>query len=109
MNLPPHKLKKQYDGYVKFFSLESGQVVIAYCRTLFVAGFSAPDMVNHLKPFAARQNLDVKLLLNLGMDSSNVNLAFQKLVIKELKEKYHTTLTNLGTCSFHSANNGFVN
>ena len=41
------------------------------------------------------------------MDSPNVNLAFQNLVSKELKEKYHTTLTDLGTCSLHSANNGF--
>ena len=39
--------KKQYDGYVKFFSLESGEVVIAYCGTLFIGRFSAPDMVNH--------------------------------------------------------------
>ena len=39
--------KKQYDGFVKFFSLESGEVVIAYCGTLFIGRFSAPDMVNH--------------------------------------------------------------
>ena len=98
--------KKQYDGYVKFFSLESGEVVIAYCWTLFIGRFSAPDMVNHLKTFVAKQNLDIKLLLNLGMGSPNVNLAVQNLLIKELKEKYRTTLIDLGTCSLHSANNG---
>ena len=54
MNLPPYKLKKQYDGYVQFFSLESGEVVIAYCGNLFVARISAPDMVNHLKISAAK-------------------------------------------------------
>ena len=78
--------KKQYDGYVNFFSLESGEVVIAYCGTLFIGRFSAPDMVNHLKTFVPKQNLDIKLLLNLRMDSPNVNLAFQNLLIKELKE-----------------------
>ena len=41
------------------------------------------------------------------MGSPNVNLAFQNLLIKELKEKHHTTLIDLGTCSLHSANNGF--
>ena len=87
--------------------MESGEVVIAYCGNLFVASISAPDMVNHLKISAAKQNLDVKLLLNLGMDSSNINLTFQNLVINELKEHYHTTLTDLGTCSLHSANNRF--
>ena len=89
--------KKQYECYVKFFSLESGEVVIAYCETSFVGRFPAPDMVNHLKTFAAKQNLSLKLLLNLGMDSPNVNSAFQNLVIKELKEKYRTTLADLGT------------
>ena len=99
--------KKQYGGYVKFFSLESREVVIAYCRTFFIGRFSAPDMVNHLKTFVSKQNLDVKLLLSLGMDSPNVNLAFQNLLIKELNEKYHTSLIDLGTCSLHSENNGF--
>ena len=89
--------KNQYDCYVKFFSLESGEVVISYCETSFVGRFPAPDMVNHLKTFAAKQSLNLKLLLNLGMDSPNVNSAFQNLVIKELKEKYRTTLADLGT------------
>ena len=87
--------------------MESGEVVIASCGNLFVASISAPDMVNHLKISAAKQNLDVKLLLNLGMDSSKINLTFQNLVINELKEHYHTTLTDLGTCSLHCANNRF--
>ena len=87
--------KKQCDGYVKFFSLESGEVVIAYCGTLFVGRCSAPDMVNHLKTFVAKQNLDFKLLLNLGMDGPNVNVAFLNLLIKELKEKYHRTFIDL--------------
>ena len=81
--------KKQYDCYVKFFSLESGELVIAliaYCGTLFAGRCSAPDMVNHLMTFVAKQNLDIKLLLNLGIDSPNVNLAFQNLLIKALKE-----------------------
>ena len=54
--------KKQYDGYVKFFSLELGEIVNAYCGTLFVR-CSVLDMVNHLKIFVAKQNLHVKLLL----------------------------------------------
>ena len=41
------------------------------------------------------------------MDGPGVNVAFQNLLIKWLKEKYHTTFIDLGTCSLHSANNGF--
>ena len=39
MNLPPHKLKNNmmvmWVMIVIFFSLESGEIVIAYCGTLF--------------------------------------------------------------------------
>ena len=97
--------KKQYDGYVKFFSLESGEVVIVYYGTLFVGRCSAPDMVNHLKTFVAKQNLDIKLLINLGIGGPTVNITFQNLLIKELKEKYHTTFIDLEKCCLHSANN----
>ena len=86
--------KKQY-SCVKFFSLESGEMFRC----------SAADMVKHLKTFVAKQNLVAKMFLNLGMDGPNVN--FQNPLIKELKEKYHTTFIDLGTCSLHSENNGF--
>ena len=76
-------------------------------ETLLVGRCSALDMLNNLKTFIAKQNLDIKLLLNLGMDGPGVNVAFQNLLIKWLKEKYHTTFIDLGTCSLHSANNGF--
>ena len=46
------------------------------------------------------------MLLNLGMDDPNVNLAFHNLLIKDLKGKYHLTFIDLGTCSLHSVNNG---
>ena len=87
--------------------MELGEVVIAYCGTLFIGRCSALDMVSHLKTFVAKQNPDVKLLLNLGMGDPNVNVPSQNLLIKEQKEKYHTPLIDLGTCSLHSANNGF--
>ena len=99
--------KKLFDGYVKFFSLELGEVVIAYCGTLFIGRCSALDIVSHLKTFVARQNRDVKLLLNLGMGGPNVNVSSQNLLIKERKEKYHTPFIDLGTCSLHFANSGF--
>ena len=64
-------------------------------------------MMNHLKTFVAKQNLDVKLLLNHGMGGPSVNLAFQNILIKELKGKYYATFIYLVTCSIHSANNRF--
>ena len=101
------QIKKLFDGYVKFFSLELGEVVIAYCETLFIGRCSALDMVSHLKMFVAKQNPDLKLLLNLGMGGPNVNVSSQNLLMKEWKEKYYTPFIDLGTCSLHSANNGF--
>ena len=67
--------------------MKSGEVVIAYCGTLFVGRCSASDMVNHLKTFVAIQNHEVKLSLNLGMDRPDANVGFQNLLIKELKMK----------------------
>ena len=87
--------------------MEFGEVLIAYCVTLFVGRYSALGMVSHLKTFVAKQNLDVKLLLNLGMDGPDVNVAFPNLLIKQLKDKYYKTFNDLGTCSLHSVNNGF--
>ena len=87
--------------------MEFGEVLIAYCVTLFVGRYSALGMVSHLKTFVAKQNLDVKLLLNLGMDGPDVNVTFPNLLIKQLKDKYYKTFNDLGTCSLHSVNNGF--
>ena len=99
--------KKQYDGYVRFFSFTSGEVVIAYCGTLFVGRCSATDMLDHLQTFFKKQNLNVKMLLNLGMDGPNVNLAFKELLKKNLSESYQSTFIDIGTCALHIANNAF--
>ena len=79
------QVKKQYYGYIIFFSLESGTVVLAYCGTLFVGRCSAPDRLNHLQTFFTKQFLGITLLLNLEMDNQNVDLAFQNLLINDFE------------------------
>eukprot|EP00111_Clytia_hemisphaerica_P012166 TCONS_00035734-protein len=93
--------KKQYDGYVRFYSFTSGEVVVAYCGTLFVGRCKANDLLDHLHIFFKKNNLNVNMLLNLGLDGPNVNLAFMELLKKSI------TFIDIGTCALHVCNNAF--
>ena len=53
------------------------------------------------------KDLNVELLLALGMDGPSVNKSFEQKVKKELGETHYTTILDIGTCSLHSVNNAF--
>ena len=74
------QVKKQYDGYVTFYSTIEKSIVTTYCGTLFVGCGSSPDFLNHFYKFFEENHLSVKLLLNLGMDGPNKNIALKNLV-----------------------------
>ena len=101
------QVKKQYDGYVTFYSTIEKSIVMAYCGTLFVGLCSSADLLNHFYKFFEENHLSVKLLLNLRMDGPNVNLAFKNLLVDDLKKNHKTTFIYLGTCVLHTANNAF--
>ena len=101
------QVKKQYDGYVIFYSTIEKSIVTAYCGTLFVGRCSSPDLLNHFDKCFEENHLNVKLLLNLGMGGPNFNLAFKNLLIDALKENHKTTFIYLGICALHTANNAF--
>ena len=82
-------------------------IVTTFCGTLSVGRCSSPDLLNHFCKFFEENHLSVKLLLNLGMDGPNPNLAFKNLLIDDLKENHKTTFICLGTCVLHMANNAF--
>ena len=72
------QVKKQYDGYVSFYSTIEKSILNVYCGILFVEHCSTPDLFNHFYKFFEKNYLNVKLLLNLGMDDKR-SLSFQKL------------------------------
>ena len=101
------QVKKQYDGYATFFSTSQQQVTTAYFGTLFVGRCSSEDMITHFHDFFKEKSLNVKYLLNLGMDGPNVNIAFKNLLIDDLINNHETKFIYLGTCALHTVNNAF--
>ena len=43
--------KKQYDGYVQFWSKEQNLVTSMYCGTIFVGHCTANDLLHHFNQF----------------------------------------------------------
>ena len=67
------RLKNQYDGYVRYWSLQHDKVVTTYCGSLFVGHCTN----EYFKEFDVLLNWNEGLLLHLGMDISNVRFALQ--------------------------------
>lgn len=102
------QVKKQYDGYVSFYSTSLGRIVTSYCGSLFVGHCTADDLVDHFFEFVRDLGLDLNLLLALGIDGPNVNKSFRAKLAKELEKRDATQFLDVGTCSIHIANNGFL-
>lgn len=79
------QIKKQYGSYVRYWLLQHDKVVTAYCRSLFV-GHCTSEQFPHLKEFGVSLNRNEGLLLHLGIDGPNFNLAFQKKLANSMSE-----------------------
>lgn len=66
--------KKQYDGYVQFFSDKFQRVVNHFCGSLFVGHCTSQQLRNHCYDFGSKLKWKIQYLLHLGMDGQNVNL-----------------------------------
>ena len=98
------QIKKQYDGYATFFSDHLQQVITTYLGTLFVGKCSAQDILQDLEVLMEGLQIDLKLMLSLGMDGPNVNLLFFQM----LNDKFETQdkkLIDVGTCPLHTVAN----
>ena len=71
-------MKKQYDGYVQYWSKEQNLVVSVYCGSIFVGHCFSKDMLDHFSKFGKEMMWEPDLLLQLGLDGPNVNLKFEK-------------------------------
>ena len=74
------QVKKQYDGYVQYWSKTWNCIQISYCGSLFVDPCPAGKLVDHFFEFVNKLGLNLKFLLHIGMDGPNVNLKFEKLL-----------------------------
>ena len=46
------QVKKQYDGFVQYFSKYHSQIITAYCGSLFIGHCDSSDLVQHLIDFS---------------------------------------------------------
>ena len=72
------QVKKQYDGYITYFSKQFEQIVTVYCGSLFISHCSHKDLVQHLYVqhfyvFLESLQLSTVWLVNIRMDGPSVN------------------------------------
>ena len=101
------QVKKQYDGYLTYFSKQHAQITCSYVGSLFVGRCPASALLDHFYHFIEDLNLDVDHLLNLGMDGPNVNKKFADDLMEELKSDHKTSYIDIGGCTLHTVHNGF--
>ena len=101
------QVKKQYDGYITYFSKKCHLVTCSYAGSLFVGHCPASALVEHFHHFIEDLNLDLENLMNLGMDGPNVNLKFSRDLQQELEENNKTSFMDTGGCTLHTVHNAF--
>ena len=72
-----NQTKKQFDGFVQYWSKSQNKVTMAYCGSLFVDHCPAYKLVEHFFTFIEKIGLDNKFMLHLGMDGPNVHWSFK--------------------------------
>ena len=98
--------KKQYDGYVQYWSECFDVVIMACCGSLFVDHCPSEKLVEHFYEFVRKVRLDINFMFHLGMDGPNVNKSFQRLLL-EFSYLEKTTFLDVGTCPLHIVRNAY--
>ena len=101
------QIKKQYDGYITYFSKQFNQITCSYVGSLFVGRCPAKALLDHFYHFIEELKLDLDNLLNLGMDGPNVNKLFATELMEELEHDNSTSFIYNGGCTLHTVHNGF--
>ena len=102
-------MKKQYNGYIQYWSKHHNGIKMVYCGTSMVDHCPAKKLLEHFLEFTEKINLDLKQMLHIGMDGPNVNLKFEDL----LKSSPHikslgTAILSIGTRPLHIVHNAFL-
>ena len=101
------QVKKQYDGYITYYSNSKKEITTSYCGSLFLDHCSAADLINHFFHFIEDLELDVNNLLNIGMDGPSVNKKFERELLEELENSNISKFITIGSCALHTVNNAF--
>ena len=101
------QIKKQYDGYVTYYSKNFKRVITIYVGSLFVGHCTASDLLDHFFKFMKDLKLDTDLLLSIEMDGPNVNKSFKTTLVDKLEKEKGSSFISLGSCVLHTVNNGF--
>ena len=83
-------------------------IVTSYYGSLFVGHCTADDLVDYIFEFVKGHELDLNLLLALGIAGPNVNKSFKSKLAKELQKRGATHFLDAGTCSIHIVTNAFL-
>ena len=100
------QVKKQYHGYVIYWSKRCDVIVHSYCGSLFVGHCTTLDLVGHYEEFVKQLDIDSKFLLHFGMDGPNVNLSFEDKLTQKLSE-VDISFLKLGSWSLHPVHSAF--
>ena len=86
--------KKQYDGYVQYWSPEQNLITSVYCGSIFVGHCTAKDLIHHFNQIGQEMKWKTDLLLQIGMDGPSVNIKFEKDLATEINELYGVSHIN---------------
>ena len=102
-----NQVKKQYDGYLQYWSKRQNEVVNRCYGSMFIGHCDSNQLVDHYRTFADSLELDSNFLLHLGMDGHHVNKCFQENFLGDLEKELDTSFLKLGTCSLHPVHTAF--
>ena len=95
------QVKKQYDGYIQYWSKETNLVNSVYCGSLFVGHCFPKDLIQHFTSFCEDMKWEPDLMLQIGMDGPNVNTKFERDLSTQIFNNYGVSFLKLGSCSLH--------
>ena len=101
------QVKKQYDGYVQFWSNTTNQIVNRYCGSVFVGHCRSEQLLEHFDEFAEELNWDPAFLLHIGMDGPNVNLKFRNDLMNHFQETSGESFLDIDICTLHKVHTSF--
>ena len=92
--------KKQYHGYLQYWSNSCDKIVNSYCGSIFIGHYSHKNLIQHYHEFENAVELDSTLLLHLGMNGPNVNKKFASVLILEIEEETNSKVLNIVLACF---------
>ena len=101
------QIKKQYDGYIQYWSPKHVKVLSAYVGSLFLGHRDHQQLVEDFNEFGSKLSWASSYLIHLGLDGPNVNKAFEGNLLNCLKEDNGREFLKLGIYLLHKVHNAF--